>query len=931
MKFIASTFILLLIGSLRLMAQTGYSVTGSVADTTEKINLPNAAVCVLYARDSILVNFSRVNPTGGFKVGNLEKGKFILLVTYPGYADYVEHFTLDSLHRTHHFGRVSLLLKAKLLQEVIVKGSRAAIKIKGDTTEFDPRAFKIQPNATVEDLLKQLPGIQVDKDGKITAEGQTVNKVLVDGEEFFGDDPTLVTKNLRADMVDKVQLYDKKSDQATFTGIDDGQRTKTINLKLKADKKNGYFGKVDGGLATDHYYDGQILFNRFKAKEKFSAYFTTGNDGKTGLGWEESQKYGASDNLQYGDNGEIYITAGSGDGLDSFNGQYNGQGTPLARNGGLHYDSKWNSDKESINANYKIGSLEVSGNSNTLSQNNTPGAIFNSNSGQTFDNYMFRQKLDLTYQLKLDTTSNLKIMVDGTLKNTHALSDYSTSETNGNGLLLNDNNRSIDNRDNSKLFDASAFYTKKFRKKGRTLSYLLSFSQNQTDSHGYLNSRARFYDTVTAKVDSTQLINQYKTASITSSVLRSNLTYTEPLVKDFAVVLNYAFGLNDGTSDRKSFNQSAPGVYNEVVDSLSNTYKLNELSNQFGAIFNFKKNKVTLNFGTRVSGVNFNQTDEITGDVFKRNFINWNPQANFSYRFSQQQGISINYQGNTTQPTIDQIQPIVANTDPLNITIGNPNLTPSFSNRFFFNYNSYKVLSGQSMFIYGNYTFVSNPIVSDLVTNAAGYSTNQYINLPDKKQYNYYMGAYFNRKIDKLDMNIGLNFNFNGNGNYALVNNEINLTQSHSYSAQLTVSKYKEKKYDLYASFGPNYTLSGSSLQPGINNNGHGYDGNWGVNIYLPGRFQIGSDGSYQWRGKTETFNTNFSRTLLNASIARTFLKEDALKISVSGNDLLNQNQGFQRSVSGNFITQNTYSTIRRFFMLSIAYNFNKMGGAPKK
>jgi hypothetical protein len=160
-------------------------------------------------------------------------------------------------------------LKSRLLKEVLIKGTVAAIKIKGDTTEYNAKAFVIQPNSKVEDLLKQLPGIQVDKDGKITAQGQTVNKVLVDGEEFFGDDPTLVTKNIRGDMVDKVQLYDKKSDQATFTGIDDGEKTKTINIKLKEDKKNGYFGKIDAGVGTDGYYEGQALYNKFKGKKKF--------------------------------------------------------------------------------------------------------------------------------------------------------------------------------------------------------------------------------------------------------------------------------------------------------------------------------------------------------------------------------------------------------------------------------------------------------------------------------------------------------------------------------------------------------------------------------------------------------------------------------------------------------------------------------------
>ncbi len=445
-----------------------------------------------------------------------------------------------------------------------------------------------------------------------------------------------------------------------------------------------------------------------------------------------------------------------------------------------------------------------------------------------------------------------------------------------------------------------------------------------------LKSKADFYDP-TGKLDSTQLIDQYKTADVKSSVLKTNLTYTEPLSKTLSIIFNYGFGLNNGTSDLKSFNPSAPGVYTVLVDSLSDNYKLNELSNQVGAAFNYKKNKTIFNFGTKVSNVNFDQVDELTGSSFKRDFVNWNPQANFQYHFSQQQSISLYYQGNTTQPTISQIQPIAVNTNPLDITVGNPNLTPSFTNQFFFNYNSYKVLSGQSIFLYGSYSFTSNPIVSSLVTDSTGKSTNQYINLGDKKQSNYNLNAYFDRKLAKADMYVGFNIGINGNNSYNLSNNELNLTNSYTYSVQFRASKSKEKKYDLYLNFGPNYTISGSSLQPEINNNGRGFNGEAGFTIYLPGKFQVASDGSYEYKSKTETFNTDFSRTLINASLSKTFFKADNLKLSLSGNDLLNQNVGFNRSSTGNFITQNSYTTIRRYFMISLVYDFSKMGGITAK
>jgi len=932
MKFTILIFIFCFFFSFSLLAQSTYSVKGVIIDTAANAKLANTSVSVLQAKDSILVKFARAGADGSFTINNLGKGKFILLVTYPGYADYVERFSLDSAHTTHAFGKLSMILKSKLLADVIIKGTRAAIKIKGDTTEFDPRAFKIQPNAKVEDLLKQLPGITVDQDGKITAQGQTVNKVLVDGEEFFGDDPTLVTKNIRADMVDKVQLYDKKSDQATFTGIDDGEKTKTINIKLKEDKKNGYFGKADAEGGTGGYYSDQILFNRFKGKQKFSAYATIGNNGKTGLGWQDNQKYGSSDNIEVMDNGGLMISGGGNDELSSWNGRYDGHGTPLARTAGLHYDAKFNNDKESINANYKVGSLEVSGTNSTQTQNNLSDGVIYGNTNEIFDNFIFRQKLDGTYQVKLDTTSNLKIMVDGTLKNTQSRSNYFQSSANGNGTLINNETRNINNKGTAQIFDASAFYTKKFKKKGRTFSLNVSEAINQGSTKGYLKSDADFFDAQGA-VDSTRQVDQYVVNDTKSSVLKTNATYTEPLSKTFSAILNYGVGIDNGTSDRSSFNPSAPGVYNARVDSLSNNFKLNSLTNQVGANFNYKKNKTLFNFGTKVGDVNFKQVDEFSGNIFKRNFVNWDPQGRFQYRFSDRQQFEMEYQGQTVMPTIDQLQPVPIITDPLNITLGNPDLTPSFTNRFSMNYNSYKVLSGQSLYIYASYSLTSNPIVSNLATNfATGKSTNQYFNLPGKVQRELYLYSSMGRKLEKADIYIGLDFNINGNSNYNLSNGDINLVKSFTYTGEFRVSKYEQKKYDFNFNFGPNYTVSGSSLNPGTNNNGRGFNGRGSFEIYLPWKLQIASDGTYEWRGKTETFHNNFSRTLINASLSKTFLKEDNLKLSLSGNDLLNQNVGFSRDINGNFITQSSYTTIKRYFMISLIWDFSKFGGiAPKK
>jgi len=929
MKFTILLLISCCIFSLTSVAQSTYAIKGEITDTAAKVKLENTSIVVLNAKDSILRAFTRTAADGSFTINNLGKGKFILLVTYPGYADYAEQFSLDSASRVHNFGKLNMILKSKLLAEVIIKGTRAAIKIKGDTTEFNARSYVIQPNDKVEDLLRQLPGIEVDKDGKITAQGQAVNKVLVDGEEFFGDDPTLVTKNIRADMVDKVQLYDKKSDQATFTGIDDGVKTKTINIVLKEDKKNGEFGSVNANVGSDDYYEGQLQFNKFQAKQKFAAYGTLANDGRTGLDFESSSNLGVgNDNIQFIDGGISITGSGSNDALDSFSGYYDGKGVPVTKSGGLHYDDKWDGDKQSLNTNYKIGSIDVTGVTNTETQQTLPTGVLNSTGNQTFNNFGFRQKLDATYQIKIDTSSNLKIMVDGTDRNFHVDNVYRT-ETDSSGKPINLDNRSVINHGTQKIFDASAFYTKKFKKVGRTLSWSLSETYNKNNTEGYLNSSIDYYGPG-KKIDSVQTINQYKPTNTLSSVINSNITYSEPVFKKVTVLFNYGLGINNSTDDRLSYDQSPTGAYDIFDNTYSNDYKFNQLTNQFGAIINYKNGRSTFNFGTKTSFVDFKQTDEYTGDVLQRNFLNWLPQAMYQYKFSQQHALTINYYGNTTQPTIDQIQPVLVNTDPLNVTLGNPDLKPSFTNRVNFFYNSYQVLSGQQFFLSGNYSNTYDAIVNNTSTDATGKNTTQYVNLGNATPYTYSLFANFGKRIKPSDFQVGLSANTSASVSYSYINNVLDMSKSFTYSGGLSFSKYVQNKYDFSVRGGPSYTFSSMSLQPQANNNAAGFNSSGRFDLYLPLKFGAGSDIRYNYTAQTQSFSAQYL-TIWNAYIFKTFLKDDKLKLSLSANDLLNQNTNYSRGVAGNTITQTNTSGIGRFFMFSVTWDFTKFATIPAK
>lgn len=916
-----------LISILLIMTMYGFSqnavIKGAVTDTSSRENLPNAVISILRAKDSVLYAFTRSNAQGKFSLAHLPAGKFILLVTYPKYADYVEQLTLtDSSSVT--FSKIALILKAKLLEEVVIRQKISAIKIKGDTTEFTADSFHVQANATVEELLKKLPGIQVDKNGKITAQGETVQKVLVDGEEFFGDDPTLVTQNLRADMIDKVQVFDKQSDQAAFTGIDDGVKNKTINLKLKDSKKNGYFGKVNVGGGTDGYFDNQLMINFFKKKKKLSAYGILSNTGKTGLNWSDRDKYGdnIASNLDYDEANGYFTYSGSQDELDSWDGQYNGQGYPSVKTGGVHYNDKWDDDKQSANFNYKILQLNVNGSSGTNTEYILPDTLYYNSQRETFNNQIMRNRANGSYEMQLDSSSSIKISANGGTDHKITDSHFITQARASDSALVNSGDRSISTTGDTRIVNSNLLWKKKFHKKGRTVSVNISENYESGSSNGYLFADNEFYKGGISYLQ--QITDQYKQYNDKKLFFDSKIIYSEPLSVTSSILANYGVSEASSHSNRQSFNKAAGGKYTDIDSTYSNDYSFNVFTQKAGLVYNLIKKKIRFNMGSNIGITSFKQQDLLADTSSKRNFVNWFPAASFMYSFNQQERLSLRYNGYTAQPSIQQLQPIRNNDDPLNIAIGNPALKPKFSNNISLNFNQYKVLTETDIYANLQYMFTENDISSSSNVDSTGKRTYQSVNLNGNRSLMGYLGYGF--KWKKPAINVGFRGNFNQNRNASIVNGILNITNSGNYTLGAGMYKSKDKKYELRLDGSVTYTSSHSSVQSNIKTNYWTYNVQPAFDIFLPKKFQVHSDVDANFRQKTSAFDFNTNVILWNAWIGKKFLKGDALLIKASANDLLNQNIGFNRTVNSNFISQNTYTTIQRFFMLSVIWSFNKAG-----
>ncbi len=900
------------------------SLRGTITDTLNKQNLSHAVIAVLQAKDSVLVNFTRSDAKGHFEITNLPAGKFVLLTCYPSYADFADTISFKE-NEVLDLGMIPMITKAHLLEEVVVKQTVGAIRIKGDTIEYRADSFKVQANASVEDLLKKMPGMQVDKNGQITASGVRVQKVLVDGEEFFGDDPTLVTQNIRADMVDKVQVFDKKSDQATFTGIDDGQKTKTINLKLKDDKKKGYFGKIDAGAGTNNFYNRELMFNKFRKKEKISFYGIHSNTGKTGLNWQDKRSFGDdnSSNIVFDDGGNSFVSVSAGDGLESWDGNYNGLGYPKVKTAGLHYNNKWADDNQSINGNYKMLDMIVNGKSATNTQYILPDTLYYNNQKQTFTNQITKNKGNATYDIQFDSTSSLKILMDGSFDHKLTYNEYYTEALARDSSLVNQGNRKISTTGDINGFNSSFLWRKKLKKKGRTISWNTKQNYSTNTTSGFLYADNNFYRG--GAVVQNQITDQYKKDENKSLAFDTKFTYTEPLSKIASMVFNYGITINNSTSNRSSFNKSAAGKYEALDTVYSNNYQFNIFSQKGGAALSLIKKKYSFNLGTNVGYTQFVQTDLKSNITAKRDFVNWYPNANFSYSLASQSRVSVTYNGSTLQPSLQQIQPVRTNDDPLNIVIGNASLQPSFRNSINLNYNKFQALSGRSIWLGINYTNTNNAFATKDFVDSLGRRVSQSINVDG----NHNLSGYLSYGFKLFGANVGLNSNINSSRYVNVVNRKENITYSNVYSFGGYAGKTVEKIYANSISANATYTTSTSSIQKNVLTHYWTYNIRPDLDFFLPGKFQLHNDCDFIFREKTSVFDNNNNVILWNAWFGKKLLKGDAMLIKLSANDILNNNIGFNRTVNTNYITQNTYSTIQRYYLLSVVWNFNKNGPKP--
>ena len=795
--------------------------------------------------------------------------------------------------------------------------------MRGDTLSFLADSFKVREGASVEDLLKRLPGLSVNSRGEITAQGKRVEKVLVDGDEFFGDDPTLATRNLQALAVKEVEVFDKKSDQATFTGVDDGEATKTINLKLKDEFKKGYFGKVKLGGGLPERFENQLMINSFKDKRKLSVYGIGANTNKTQLGWQESDQFGGGigTNMEVGDDGSIMMWSSS----DEFGGVggFDGEGLPTAWTLGGSYANKWDNNKSSALGSYRYQNMRTIGNFSNSTQNILPDTQFFNNQRGRAEAERWRHKGLFKTELYIDSMNSIDINASLTYGRTQSVNTQFSEALTADGQPVNTSDRATTNLSDYNNFSGSILYKRKFAKARRTLSANLSTTANNENGNGNLLTYNDFF--IKGLLVGRDTIDQKKESDINASTLAARLSYTEPIGKKGILEIKYGINVSNSKNSLLSFDK-VDGKYDALNDTFSNSFRFKTLAHTIGTGYRYSGTKLNFGFGSDVAFTSWEQIDLFRNTVTDYVFTNFFPRANVSYKLGTYSRVSLNYNGNTRAPSINQLQPVANNNDPLNITIGNPDLQQSFSHNVNLSYNSWKMTSGTGMWASAFFNTVSNDFGIQSFVDSIGRRINQTINVNG----NYRMGGYmgYNKSFKKSGINFDVYLNPTISRQVSIVNSQLNNTNSQNWSVGVNGYKSFKEKVDVSLRQSASYNVSKSSIRPDLDTRFWTTNSEFEMEIQLPLSFTLGNEVNYNWRQQTEVFANNNNAFLWNINLEKKVSKKQDMRVGIHINDILNQNIGFNRDIGSNFISERTYDVIRRYWLLTFNWNFNK---GPRK
>jgi hypothetical protein len=909
-----------LLFSLTAMAQRA-QVSGRVLDSEEGEALAYATVQIMKADSTSMVTGGTTNGRGAFAIKNVPVGNYIVKISYIGYHNFFRPLTVKEGQLEAQVGTVLLTPSSVMLQAAVVEGQVRQIEMKDDTLMFNANAFKVPEGSVLEDLIKKLPGVEVSEDGTIKVNGKTVSKILVGGKEFFGNDKSMAMKNLPSEIVDKVKTYDKQSDMARMTGIDDGEEETVIDLSIKKGMQNGWFGNIDAGVGTKERFAERLNVNRFTPGTQYSFIGNIGNAGGRGGG------------------GGVRTT-GQG-------------GLTLALDRG-----DWE-----IAGNVRVNGTKTDARTATSSQNfiSTSASFSNSRNGSISKNRNIQG--DFRIEWKPDSMTTINFRPNFSFGKNHSHSDGLSATFNDDpyedgrvgdpldqfdlvpaAIKVNRNLTGSRSEGENNSFGGRLIANRRLNNVGRNLSLQLNGSYSSSESRSFNLSDVNYY-----QQDRAQLTYRYRTTPNTNRSLSAGINYTEPLIAKKLFLqgsyrINYSKRRSEGTAfdmgdvdalvdSIRSYGAGfLPFNYEQYADANLSRYTENENTvHNIDLQLRWVTTYINMNVGVSVEPQHQKVAYQYMGldTVASRNFVRVSPTLNFRYRFTRQHQIRIRYRGNTQQPEMTSMFNMTDNSNPLNIRLGNPDLKPSFTNNVQIDYNNYVSTTLQSYTANLNFSTTSNSISQRTEYNA---ETGGRITKPENINGNWSARGNFGFNTplynDNLFLNTSTSVGYNNNVGYIFQNNQTltNKVRQLTAGERLSVN-YRSDLFDVTAFGNLNYNHTRSELVP--TNNRDTYDFSYGLSTnwnFADLGLGFSTDISMSSRRGYSAASMNTNELIWNAQLSYRFLEGRKATISLQAFDLLHRRSNISRMISATSRSDTETNAINSYLMLHFIYRLNLFG-----
>jgi hypothetical protein len=889
-----------------------FKIFGSLQSSDENLPLDAATVHVEKQKDSSLVAYTISESDGSFIIEDeTAESKLNLFVSYVGYQTLKKEILLNK--KEINVGKLTLEL-SNSLDEVVIK-TAAPVTIKKDTLEFNVKSFKTKKDATVEDLLKKLPGVEIDAEGKIKINGKEVNKILVNGKPFFGDDPTITTKNLTKDIIEKIQVVDTKTKSEAYSGEDGDTENKTINLTIKEENNKGVFGRVAAGAGTYERWEFAGMFNRFDNDQRISILAGGNNINSPGFSFGEiSKMFGRSNSSSWNSNGSFSI------GGRSFGG---GQGITTSKNAGLNYADKIG-EKSDISADYFYSTSNSDNESASQRETFLNDSRFFSDSKSSSISDTDSHTTNLDYEVKIDTTLFLNIKPSFSYSNSTTTYNSQDNSFNEDRDLTNSSTLNSFVENTSSRFGNDLEITKKIGAKGAYIKVGFENEFSKLEGDDFINSNTQFFGTTT---DITR--DQFTDQENKTTNFGSDITVSIPLEKDkWFLNATYSFNRDKNENRQSTFNKNiTTNEYDQFDTDLSTDFNYIDSQSRPGLRLRYKGEKLSGRLGATYVFRTLENQDELRPEFnVERDFNALEVNSYLNYRFSKKSSVYVNYRLNNNPPALSQLQAFDNVSNPLNTITGNPNLEPSNNHNIYFGFNSYDWAKKSGFYSYAGITAIENNVVSKTIVDPTTLKrTTTYENVDGNN--NGYLGASYSKnfKLDSLKsirVRVGGNSNFSKNINF---NNEVKYaSRTLSYEPSIGLEFMWSKLFE----FKPRYSISFNNTSFDIDNfeNQKFTRHNLGIETatFLPKKFEWRNDINYN-------YNTNIadgfqkSAWFWNSSLSYAILKDKGL-VTLKVYDLLNQNTNATRVASQDYIEDRQSTVLTQYFMLNFSWKFNSLG-----